>query len=241
MANLPITNKTKIPAPQPLPQRRWWRTWWGISLIIFGVLIVLFIVSVSWYALSVLGQRAQDTTEQVTIVDMNKLLTADDPGFGSTKAKVEIVEFVDFQCPFSGEAFPTVRKMMSEYGDRIYFVYRDYPGTDIHPDAERAAEAAACANEQDKFWEFHDRLFQNQAKLAAVDLEYYALQSGLDTDRFKKCLESDKYAADIEEDVEAGLAIGVTGTPTFVINGYVIPGVIPEDTFRQIIDRLLSQ
>lgn len=162
------------------------------------------------------------------------------PARGPAAALVQIIEFSDFECPFCLRAHPTVLKVLSTYGDKVRLVYRHYPLPN-HPNARPAAEASACADEQGKFWEFHDRLFENQTKLTAADLKQYASTLGLDSGKFNACFDSHKFAAQVEDDMEAGEAVGVSGTPAFFINGRVVSGAQPFEVFKRIIDEELAR
>jgi protein-disulfide isomerase len=120
----------------------------------------------------------------------------------------------------------------------VKFVYRDFPLVDIHPDAFRAAEASHCAQDQNKYWAYHDQLFMNQSDLTQAALEGYAKNIGLDMDLFKSCLASEKHKAQVLEDIQDGLALGVKGTPTFFINGVKFEGAVPKVAWDIIFDRL---
>lgn len=161
------------------------------------------------------------------------------PTRGPADAPVQIIEFADFQCPFCLRADPTVKQVLSTYGDKVRLVYRHYP-LPTHPNARPAAEAAACAAEQGKFWEYHDRLFANQSKLAPADLKQDAVDLGLDASKFDACFDAQKFKADIDTDVKAGDAAGVNGTPAFFINGRLVSGAQPFDVFKRIIDEELQ-
>ena len=143
------------------------------------------------------------------------------PTRGRPGAPIELIEFSDFQCPFCLRADPTVRQVLSTYGDRIHFVYREYPLPN-HQNAQPAAEAGQCANEQGKFWPYHDRLFANQQRLSASDLKQHAADLGLDAARFAACVDSHKYATLIDAEIKAGNDAGVNGTPAFFINGRLL-------------------
>ena len=142
--------------------------------------------------------------------------------------------------PFCYQAHPTVTKVLSTYGDKIRFVYRHYPLPN-HPNARPAAEAAACAAEQDRFWQYHDRLFDNQSKLSASDLKQHAATLGLDTTRFAACVDARKYKDLVDEDTKAGEDAGVSGTPAFFINGRVPGGAQPLQASKRIIDEELRR
>ena len=169
------------------------------------------------------------------------LATVDDPSLGSPYAKVTIVEFADFQCPFSKEASNVIRSLARRYGDSIHFVYRDFPIEEIHPLAFKAAQASECAHEQDKFWEYHDKLFQNQIDLSEEIFVQFARELNLNERQFTSCLSSGKYSSEVNEDHAAWVEAGVRGTPTFFINGNRIPGSIPADVFVRIVDQLIAR
>jgi protein-disulfide isomerase len=168
-----------------------------------------------------------------------KVADAGRPSRGPARAPVEIIEFSDFQCPFCLRAHPTVAQVLNAYGDRVRFVYRNYPLPN-HPNAWPAAEAAACAGEQGKFWEYHDRLFDNQSKLGEADLKQHAAALALDTAKFDACVDAHKYKKDIDADVAAGEEAGVSGTPAFFINGRELSGAQPFEAFKRVIDEELA-
>lgn len=174
-------------------------------------------------------------------VDENLLYGQGEPHVGDISAKARIVEFGDFECPYCEQSFSIVREILQQYQGRIYFVFRDFPLTDIHPHALPAAEAAACAAEQGKFWEMHDKLFINQDNLEEADLRKYAQAIGLNATQFSSCFKANKYLPEINQDIDDGIGFGVRATPTFFINGYKIEGVIPKDLFRQLIDKALAE
>jgi protein-disulfide isomerase len=164
----------------------------------------------------------------------------DDAAKGPAKAPVTIVEFSDYQCPYCGRAEQTVQEILKRYGDKVRLVYRDYP-LPMHPNALGAAEASECAKEQGKFWEMHGAMFANQAKLSQADLVATAGSLGLDKDKFKTCLDSGKYKDEVQKDAADGQSYGVTGTPTFFINGIMLVGARPLDSFSEIIDDELAR
>jgi protein-disulfide isomerase len=185
---------------------------------------------------SYLGTLREKTPVTVTLeVPRVKVDVAGRPGRGPENAPVQIVEFSDFECPFCLNVFPTVNKVLATYGDKIRFVYRHYPLPN-HPNARPAAEASACAAEQDKFWPYHDRLFSSAGKLSESDLEEHGAAIGLDMDSFGTCVESRKSQKDVDADIEAANALGVNGTPAFFINGRAINGAQPFEAFKRIID-----
>lgn len=164
----------------------------------------------------------------------------DDPSIGPADAELTIVEFADFGCPYSEEASSAIRALSLTYGDRIRYVYRDFPITDLHPDAALAAEASGCANDQKKFWAFHDMLYQNQDDLSRASLREYARSVGLDVPRFDQCVFAGTHRNEVLADMQDGIDAGVVGTPTFFFNGRRVEGAIPLKTLEQIVDAFLS-
>ena len=139
-------------------------------------------------------------------------------GFGPADAKVKVVEFADFECPYCSKAAEVVHTVRAKYGDRVQFVFRQFPLA-MHQDARLAAQAALAANAQGKFWEFHDRMFQNQRTLNRSALDEYAKQLHLDTDAFKRSLDEKTFATQVDADLKLGEQANVQGTPTLFING----------------------
>jgi len=142
------------------------------------------------------------------------------PILGDKNAKVTLVEFTDYQCPFCGRHFSQVYPQINEEyikTGKVKYVLRDFPLESIHPLAFKAAEAARCGGEQGKYWEMHDKLFENQTALTATDLAAHAKAAGLDAAKFKECLESGKHAAKVRSDIAEGRTAGVTGTPGFFV------------------------
>jgi protein-disulfide isomerase len=158
---------------------------------------------------------------------------------GGAKAPVTIVEFSDYQCPFCKRGEDSVQKVFDTYGDKVRIVFRDYP-LPFHPQARPAAEAAACANAQGKFWEYNKKLFDNQSALAETNLKAYAKDLGLDTAKFDECLAKKPHSAAIDKDIADGVAAGVNGTPAFFINGRSLSGAQPFEKFKEVIDEELA-
>ncbi|MBL6990470.1 MAG: DsbA family protein [Bacteriovoracaceae bacterium] len=164
------------------------------------------------------------------------------PFRGGANAKVTIVEFTDFQCPFCSKANDIMAELKKKYGDKIKIVYKNFP-LPFHNHAKKAAEAALCAKEQslDLFWKIHDEMFKNQDKLADKDLKELAKKVGLDVAKLESCLTSHKYAMQVQADIEQGKKVGVKSTPTFFVNGQMVNGALPVETFSEIIDEELKK
>jgi protein-disulfide isomerase len=159
---------------------------------------------------------------------------------GSPSAPVMIVEFSDFSCPFCREERSVLNELLARYKGTVSLAYRDFPLREIHPQAQLAAEAARCANEQGKFWEYHDLLFAAQDKLDQPGLVENARLLNLEQRKFDSCLSSGRYRPQIEQDVQDGIRAGVSGTPGFFINGIFLGGAQPAAAFEKIIDEQLS-
>mgnify|MGYP003393039293 CR=1 FL=1 len=142
---------------------------------------------------------------------------------GSPSAQIKVEEFGDFQCPACGQAYPVVKRLQAKYDQRVNWQFINFPLTSVHPYAFNAALAAACANDQDKFWEYHDTLYENQDHLSRGDLEKYAGTVGLDVEKFKACLGSRAKASFVQADIAEADKRGVDSTPTFFVNGVAIP------------------
>jgi protein-disulfide isomerase len=165
----------------------------------------------------------------------------DDPSIGPETAKVTIIEAGCFGCPFTKEAVPTIKQILSYYEDSIRFVYKDFPMSSSHPGAQEAAEASHCAREQGAYWEYSDQLFENQGKTNESNLFEFAKRLGLDTTQFSECLATHKYKAKVDADFAEGFRIGIYGTPTFFINDQIVVGPKSFNEFRQIIDSELAK
>jgi protein-disulfide isomerase len=168
----------------------------------------------------------------------------DDPVLGPDDAPITIVEFSDYQCPYCKRfRDQTFDALFDKYGDKIKVVFRDFPLESIHPDARTAAYAAECAEDQDKYWEYHDAMFAGQVAtgLGIDALVGYAEDLDMDTDEFKECVEDAKHKDEVDKDLADGNLYGVTGTPTFFINGYRLVGAQPLVAFQQLIDQELNK
>ena len=162
------------------------------------------------------------------------------PYDGNTSAKVVITEYSDFECPACGYAEPIVRTLRSEYQDTVAFRYVNFPLTSIHKDAFKAAEAAECANDQGKFWEYHDKLFENNKNLG-IELYYSIAKSlNLDFEKFKNCLDSDAKRETVTKDMQEALSKNLKGTPSFFVNNISVDDY-SYNNFKKIIDEELKK
>jgi protein-disulfide isomerase len=170
-----------------------------------------------------------------------EVAAGDGPAQGPADAPVTIVEFSDFQCPFCSRVIPTLERVTEEYGEKVRLVFRQFPLHRIHPEAQKAAEASFCADDQGKFWEMHDAMFADQGGLAVDKLKEKAAALELDEAAFAECLASDKYADRVDADLQAGTAAGVSGTPALFINGRFLSGAQPFDEIAKVIDDELKR
>lgn len=161
--------------------------------------------------------------------------------WGDPSAKVKIVEFSDFQCPFCARGKDRLNELKKMYGKKIFVVFKQFP-LPMHPDARPAAEASLCVLEQgsDKFWKIHDLMFENQDKLSASDLQGYAKKAGADVAKFDECVKAKKYASAVEDSLEEGRKLGVDSTPTFYVNSNPVHGAKDLSEFKELIDEELA-
>lgn len=182
----------------------------------------------------------RDPNEPVEVVRY-PVTEDNNPAKGPADAPITIIEFSDFECPFCTrwhvEVWP---KLQEAYGDKIRLVYRDFPLYSIHPNAGPAAEAANCANEQGRFWEYHDLLFAAEQGLSREAYEAYARQVNLDMSQFNSCLDEKRYESEVTADFEYARQLGIQSTPTFFINGVALIGAQPFEVFQEVIELELA-
>ncbi len=194
------------------------------------------------------GDGAQAVATPTAIKDPSVLSDKNDASLGKADAKVTIVEFSDFQCPFCRSffqgAYGQIKKDYIDTG-KVRLVFRHFP-LSFHPAARPSALAAECAGDQGKFWQFHDKMFTEQEKKGTgtvsygiAELKTWASQIGLDSAKFNSCLDGEKYASKVDTDTAAGSKYGVSGTPSFFINGKLLVGAQPFAKFKELIDSAL--
>lgn len=226
-------------------------------LLLAALVVVLMTTSfLAGYSIGSSGRTAQIVaapsqnggTQQPQVPSRISVSTDDDPVKGAANAKVTVIEFSDFQCPFCSrffsQSFGQIEKDYIDTG-KVLFVYRDFPLDSIHPQAVPGALAANCANEQGKFWEYHDKIFQNQESMSDASYKAWAAELGLNTQQFNQCYDSKKYQSEVQKDFQDGAAAGVSGTPTFFIGspskGYQqLVGAQPFAVIKQVIDAELA-
>jgi protein-disulfide isomerase len=199
-----------------------------VALAVFGLLILIGIfIFTRGFGLM---DNGVDPSDRINVPIGNS------PFKGSPNASVVIIAFSDFECPNCRVGEERINALLEKYPDNLVYVFKNYPLTMTHKYSLNASLAAACADEQGKFWEYSELLFQHQNQLETAYLRDYASQLGLNKTRFDECLVTQKYKADIDADIKAANNAGVSGTPTFFIDGIRIVGAQSEDVFTKIID-----
>lgn len=228
-------------------KKKWFLKWWGILIIIFLVLIILLIIDFVFLVFrykkaielgeiimpDIVGRYSQFDNglgSSDIIINRNELEFGNQPTLGAEDPVVTIVEFSDFNCPYSAVFYPIIKDFVLEYSDKVRLIFRDFP---LYGNS--SAMAANCAFEQDKFWEMHDKLFYNQQNISDDLIFKIAEDLKLDMDSFQDCFDNNKYEEEIQSDLTLGVNAGVEGTPTVFINGEKFAGVIPKDIFEQIL------
>jgi len=226
--------------------RKWHQKWWGIIFLLLLSVGLLYVGTFIYQLIIIVEANSQvnlqnpdfSTATSSGSGSRSSIESKDDPFLGSENADIVIVEFSDFQCPFSKEVYPALKQISQEYQTSVKIIYRDIPNIINHPDALNASLAANCAFEQKKFWEYHDLLFDNQADLSVENLKQLAAKLNLNMAQFNQCLDSQQYLSEVQNDLQDGLQLGITGTPTFFFNGVKVAGVIPYESFKLIIEKL---
>lgn len=221
-----------------------------VTVSYLGQEIPVYVTKDGKYFVQTVVPLSEDTLDSLNEQNSNEVTNIeasedDDPVLGNKNAKITIIEFSDYECPFCLKFYEeTLPQLKKEYIDtgKAKLIYRDFP-LDIHPNAQKAAEAAECAGEQSdkKYWEMHNKLFENQNALDSASLKKYAEEINLETNKFDDCLDSGKMKQEVLKDTQDGYDYRISGTPTFYINGKVIEGAQPFSVFKQIIDEELKK
>ena len=238
-------NEEEISKRKPL-LKRWW-LW--VVMVIIALIVFAFIADVRREIRNIeingipVGAFEEEASHGTITQRQNQQgaspVSTDDPSIGAPleDARIVIVGFEDFECPFCQLSFPIIREITTQYSDRVHFIYRDFPLSQIHSRAVAAANAGECAHEQGRFWPYHDKLFVNQSDFSDTALVKYAREVGMpNIAQFQQCVISGKHVSEVQTDFDEGVALGVTGTPTWFINGHRVGGVIPLEVWKQIIE-----
>lgn len=239
-------------------QMRWYQKWWGVILIVVVAAILLLIIFVGavigrhyWLikkgGINYLKQNYYGNFSQATSSSSNlgakvkraELETSDDPFLGNPAGQLVVVEFIDFKCPNCKSSNDIMKKLMTKYAYKIKLIKRDFPVESTHPGASKLAELAYCAQQQWRYWEMHDLLFDNQSSLTAslteADIKNLAAKASLDSNKLQECLNSGSATIEVNKDYTDGFKFGVKGTPTFFINGQKVEGVVPLDSWEKLV------
>lgn len=175
--------------------------------------------------------------------DNSSLITSSlDVSIGPKDARVTVVEFLDFQCPFCKAVHPTLKQLMQEYrGKSVRFVFRHFPIISVHPQALPASNASLCAHEQGQFLAYYDLLYTRQDEISPAGFVNFARDAGLKLQQFNTCLGERRYETQIKNDVRAGLELGIEGTPTWFVNNVRLVGALPYETFKAAIEKELQR
>jgi protein-disulfide isomerase len=223
--------------------KKWHQRWWGIIFLIICGFAVIYLGLLVYKTVFILDSQNQvkyqnlNSFKQISVNIRDFLEKSNAPYLGDKAAKIVIVEFGDFQCPFCKTEAPIIRQLAAQNKD-VKIIFRNFPNPVNHPQALAAALAAQCAFEQNKFWEYYDLLYANQDDLGDSNLQQLAAQLGLNTDQFNQCLTSSKYFSAIQTDMQDGLTLNITATPTFYINGTKAAGTISLQSFEEIIEKI---
>lgn len=220
--------------------KSWHKKWWAILLVLILTFIAILAVAFGFYVYNSY-KNIKSGQGQVNQVLKGAKYKAEGDGSnywtGSASPKVVIVEFADFNCSNCKSSYPKIREISLKYKNSVKIIHRDLP---ILENSLELSLAARCAGEQGLFWLMHDKLFQNQGKFTLDQLPELANQIGADTTRFNKCLSEQKYLPQVKKDFSDAESLGITGTPTWFINGYKVEGDIPYSLFIEIIESLVS-
>lgn len=248
------TKKFSLAFVKKIPMPKTWTPVLMVLLLVASFLIGMLLTKVQYLeqngtatAGTQLGAQQGQQPAQVTPGAKVNVGVGNLPVMGNANAKVKIVEFADFQCPFCEQWFKTVEpNLINDYvkTGKVAFYWRDYPF--LGQESNYAASAARCANEQGKFWDFHDYLYNHQGQensgaFSKDNLKQFAQDMGLNTDQFNSCLDADKYSKDYATDLSDGQKAGVNGTPTVFINGQPVVGAQPYSAFKTIVDQELAK
>jgi protein-disulfide isomerase len=246
---------------ESIPTKKPWykTTGGGIFLGIIGIIVlatILFSGLTGYYAWQIKAGKAGDLTQEfrpefstaaainpreqprITVDNPDQYVRPHNPTYGNKNAPIRIIMFIDFECPYCQKSYPILKSVTERYGDAVSLVFKHFPLTSIHPNAEQAALAASCADDQGAFWKYHDILFTKK-QLDKAALLSYADEINLDATVFAACLSAASHQANIDQDLADGIATGTRGTPTYIVNQIKVEGVIDEATWDELlIDQL---
>ncbi|MDD5749633.1 MAG: thioredoxin domain-containing protein [Patescibacteria group bacterium] len=226
----------------------WYKRTWGRILIVLAVLIFLFSLYFAYILANTFYQMSQgkiydpatglwitEEEERQSRLIAAELISGDSPWLGSEEPFIHVVAYESLTCPFCREDQANIKRMLANFGSIVRFTTKDFPTDSLHPGSFEAHLAAACANEQGAYWQYRDVLYQNQTEFTKTNLKSFAVPLGINMNDFNKCLDEEKYTYEIKQSWAEGARIGVEGTPTYIINGNLIPGAISYELWEEII------
>lgn len=221
-----------------ITQKHWYAKWWGILIIVVLFTFSSFFAASVFYVINQIQEYRNNP--QLNAVAGGEIFQntegTDNYFLGSSKPKITIVEFADFACQYSKNSYSTIRELSLKYNDRIKLVYRDYPY--ISEASLDLAQAARCAGLQGLFWPMHDKLYQNQGVTEKKDIAGLAVAAGVNQEKFLLCMENAQTLQAVQKNMADADQFGVSGTPTWFVNGHKIDGDIPMDIWEKIIEQL---
>jgi protein-disulfide isomerase len=229
----------------------WYKKWWGVLLLFLILLIIVASISSAVYIIKKVKEINAGENMMMAEEEMNKITAAIDGrgehySLGPANAPVQIMFFADYSCPFCQEAVPIIHSLADKYKNEVRITFRDYPA--LQNNSVDMALAAHCAGEQNRFWQMHDKIYENQSSIMSLasselklSLKSIAQTLSINSERFNECLDTRKYLYRLNDDFADAEFLGVEGTPTWFINRYKITGLYPEENFINIIEGLLAQ
>jgi protein-disulfide isomerase len=225
-------------------KKHWYKRWWGILIIvlipIFATFLPLYIYQLVVVYDEIKGGTYIDLAEfeKSADYDMSAVIDPMAPWIGAKDAKIVIVEFGDFNCPYCLQEMPILKQVLAKYKDKVKISWRNFPTTQAS--SLDFAYGAVCANRQGKFWVYHDIMFANQGQYSVGSLGSVATGLGVDLETFNSCLENPLTQAEVRKDYLFASDYNLQGTPTFFINGFKLQGIVPYESWEKIIDQLLT-
>ena len=226
----------------------WYKRFWGRALIVVAVLFLMvsiyfaYILANTFYQLSqgkifdsASGLWLSEEEDRENRKEVADILTGDSPWLGAEDPFIHVIAYESLTCPFCKEDQTNIKKMLANFGSIVKFTTKDFPTDSLHIGSFEAHLAAACAHEQGAYWQYRDVLYQNQSEFTKVQLKSLAVPLGINMSDFEKCLDEEKYTYEIKQNWAEGARIGVEGTPTYIINGNLIPGAISYELWEEII------
>ena len=233
--------------------KKWYKRWWGIIVIFLTILLILFVIYLTFLVFRDLNYFKQGkmydrdtgtwfTEEQFKInqKDLADLISDDDPWLGTEEPFVTIIAYESFGCPVCKEEQPEISKLISNFSSLIRFIPKDFPNEGMHENVLNAHLAANCANEQGRYWDYRDILYKNQDDFTKTNLKVLAKDMGLNEGEFDLCLDDEVYAKEVRQDFASGVELDVIGTPSYFVNGTLIAGSLTYEKWQGIIGYILN-